>query len=162
VTDAGRITAVYDYGTFQVVRFEPKSFAQRRADGHGGWRWGRDGIRPTLYRLPELLASTGPVYVVEGEKDVDRLHELGLTATCNVGGAGKWKSSFSEHLRDRVVVVIPDNDAAGREHAREVAESLAGVAAEIHVIELPGLPEKADASDWVNMGHTSLDLERLR
>jgi hypothetical protein len=74
------IAATYDYcdeqGTvvFQTVRFEPKTFRQRRPDGHGGWSWSLDGVRLVLYRLPELLAAGRgePVYITEGEKDADR------------------------------------------------------------------------------------------
>ena len=51
------------------------------------------GVRRVLYRLPELLARPDePVYVVEGEKDADRLASMGLLATTNSGGAGKWQA----------------------------------------------------------------------
>lgn len=53
------------------------------------------GTRQVPYRLPELVAAplSSAIYIVEGEKDADRLAALGLVATCNAGGAGKWKSS---------------------------------------------------------------------
>ncbi len=46
------------------------------------------------------------VVVVEGEKDVDNLSKIGVLATCNAGGAGKWKPEHAEFLRDRHVAVI--------------------------------------------------------
>src|SRR5262245_16625521 len=74
----GNIVAEYDYrdaGGYlvcQVVRFEPKNFRQRTRFGDE-WIWGLNGVRPPLYRLPELLASSPEewVFVVEGEKDVE-------------------------------------------------------------------------------------------
>ena len=45
-----RIVATYDYTyptgdlLFQVVRFEPKGFSQRRPDGEGNWIWNLEGI----------------------------------------------------------------------------------------------------------------------
>lgn len=73
------------------------------------------------------------VYVVEGEKDVDRLTTLHLPATCNVGGAGpgKWLSHYSSYLQGLNVVVVADNDAPGRAHARAVATSLQPHAANV-------------------------------
>ena len=50
------------------------------------------------------------------------------------------------------MIVIPDNDDAGREHADEVPRSLAGKAARIRLLDLPGLPDKGDVSDWFAAG----------
>jgi hypothetical protein len=154
------IVATYDYrdqaGTllYQAVRYDPKDFKQRRPDGADGWTWKLDGVPRVLYRLPELLAAdpTAIVYVAEGEKDVDQLRALGLVATTNVGGAGKWRSEYSDVLRGRQVVILPDNDAAGRDHARKVAAALTGKASAVAVVELPGLSDKGDVSDWLAGG----------
>jgi hypothetical protein len=114
-----------------------------------------------LYRLPDLIAADPAmtVFVVEGEKDADLLASLGLVATTNAMGAGKWRDEYSEQLRDRHVVVIPDNDRPGREHADAVIASLIGVAASVRLLALPGLPEKGDVSDWMAADHTANDLE---
>ena len=162
---AGRqIVATYDYSDenrallYQAVRYEPKDFRQRRPDGHGGWIHDTKGVRRVLYRLPELLKADlkQPVYIVEGEKDVDRLRSLGLVATCNVGGASKgkckWLKEYTPVFPGRDVVIIPDNDEPGREHAQKIAESLKAVAHRVCVIELPDLPEHGDVSDWLNAG----------
>src|SRR5205823_4705078 len=76
---------------YEAVRFKPKGFSQRRPNGKSGWAWNLKGVRRVLYRLPELLAAdpTATVYVVEGEKDADRLARLGLVATTSPCGAGK-------------------------------------------------------------------------
>ncbi|MCS5585339.1 MAG: hypothetical protein NZ777_17740, partial [Pseudomonadales bacterium] len=55
------IAAIYDYcdetGSllFQVVRYEPKEFKQRRPNGKDGWVWNLEGVDPVLYQLPELM-----------------------------------------------------------------------------------------------------------
>jgi hypothetical protein len=148
----------------EVVRFEPKDFRQRRPDGKGGWIGNVKGVRQVPYRLPELLEALDAgrtVFVVEGEKDVDRLKALGIVATCNAGGAGKWKAEFGDFFRHASVVIIPDNDDAGRDHADMVARSLDGKADDVRVLDLPDLPRKGDVSDWLNAGGTAEALHRL-
>jgi putative DNA primase/helicase len=144
---------------FQVVRFDPKDFRQRRPHGDA-WTWNLGDVRRVLYRLPELLAAKHdtPVFVAEGEKDVDALTRLGLCATTNAGGAGKWRPEYSDALKGRQVVILPDNDDPGRRHAADVARALHGVAAGVKVIELPGLPDKGDVSDWLARGGTTAAL----
>jgi len=165
-----RLVASYDYRDesgqllYQVQRFEPKKFVQRKPDGDG-WIYKVKGVRRVPYRLPELLASplSARVYIVEGEKDVDRLMGLGLVATCNAGGAGKWDKSFSEYLQDRTVIILPDNDDAGRDHAQKVAKSLRSATTSlVRILELPGLPEKGDVSDWLDAGGTAEELQKLK
>jgi hypothetical protein len=165
----GKVVAIYDYRDetgaplFQVVRKEPKAFRQRRPDGRGGWISNLDGVRRVLYRVPELLAAPkdAPVFIVEGEKDADRLAALGLVATTNPGGAGKWRPEYNEPLRGRRVVILPDNDDQGRTHTQNVAQSLYGIAAEVRILGLPRLPPKGDVSDWLDAGGTPEELERL-
>lgn len=150
---------------FEVVRRAGKRFLQRRPDpaGKDGWTWNLQGVQRVLYRLPELLAAPvdSTAFVVEGEKDADRLRSLGLVATCNPGGAGKWRKEYSTPLKGRHVVVLPDNDDPGRAHAAAVLKALSGVAASVRVVELPGLPEKGDVSDWLDSGHTGQELLAL-
>lgn len=158
------VEAVYDYRgaegclRFQVVRKRGKSFACRRPVPGGGWVWSLAGVERLLYRLPETLAAAragATVFVVEGEKDADRLAALGLAATTSPGGAGKWRPAYGAALRGARVVILPDSDAAGRQHAETVRASLAGAAAaggadaDVRLLELPGLPDKGDVSDWV-------------
>lgn len=145
---------------FEVVRFEPKDFRQRQPDGKGGWDWSIKDVRQVPYRLPQLLAADPDawVFIVEGEKDVLRLESVGLVATCNAGGAGKWPAELSKHFTCRRVVILPDNDEPGRKHASKVCSELSGVAAEVRVLCLPGLPPKSDVSDWIDAGGT---IERL-
>ena len=70
---------------------------------------------------------------------MENLAKLGIVATCNAGGAGKWKGEHAAHLKGADVVIIPDNDPAGQEHAKTVATSLTGVAKRVRILELPNL-----------------------
>lgn len=170
---AGKIVATYNYrdesGTllYQVCRLEPKSFRQRRPDGDG-WAWTLGDTRRVLYRLPELLASTGTVYITEGEKDADALRDAlhGAAAdavTCNPGGAselkpgspGKFLPEYARHFAGRHVVVVADRDAAGRSHANAIRRTLAGVAASVRVVESP---VGKDVSDFLSGGGNANDI----
>lgn len=164
----GRIVATYDYCDakgdllFQVLRYEGKEFRQRRPNGNGGWIWKLGRTPRVLYRLPELIAADPDerVFVAEGEKDVDRVASAGLKATCNPGGAGKWRRlSDDSALHNRRVAIIADKDEAGRKHAADVAMRLRNRATEIRIVELPGAGK--DASDWFDAGGTVDELIRL-
>jgi RecA-family ATPase len=166
-----RIVATYDYRDdrgellHQVVRLSPKDFRQRRPDGAGGWIWSTQGVRRVLYRLVDLVEDDADrvVYVTEGEKDADALAARGYLATCNPGGAGKWRH-VSEHarevLRDRDVVIVADADDVGRRHALEVADSLRGVVRSLVTLECP--PPHKDVSDLLAAGGQITDLVPLR
>ncbi|MCL4310684.1 MAG: hypothetical protein M0Z32_01020 [Actinomycetota bacterium] len=165
------IIATYDYVDesghllYQAVRLNPKGFYQRRPDGKGGLINNLNDTRRVLYRLPEVIeavAAGQTIHVVEGEKDADNLDKkLGLVATCNCGGAGKWLDSYSQALAGAHVVIIPDNDTTGHKHAQDVKQALEGVAADVKVIHLPGLPAKGDVSDWIAAGGTVEGLREL-
>jgi hypothetical protein len=165
----GNIVATYPYHDehgkllSEVVRYSPKGFVQRKPDGKGGWDWNLHGTGRVPYRLPEVLAADPAewVYIVEGEKDSDRLRKLGLRATCNSGGAGKWQAEFSRYFSGRYVVILPDNDDPGERHALDVAQSLLPVAASVKIMRLSGLPPKGDVSDWLDAGHTKEELTAM-
>jgi hypothetical protein len=157
------VEQTYDYQDesgavlFQVQRFKPKTFRQRHPDGLGGYVPNMDGVRRVLYRLPELIeaiANEQPVFIAEGEKAVDKLMAAGVTATCSPMGAGKWRDEYAAYLKGANVIVLPDNDKAGEEHAAAVMRSIAGVASSSRLLRLPGLPDKGDAHDWFQVGGT--------
>jgi 5S rRNA maturation endonuclease (ribonuclease M5) len=120
-------------------------------------------VRRVLYRLQELLNADlqETVFIVEGEKDADALNKLGLVATTNVSGSEKWRKEYNEYLKDRPVVILPDNDDAGRSHALQIANYIKGIAKSIKIIKLPNLPEKGDVSDWLDAGGTVEELKAL-
>lgn len=165
------IEAVYHYTDangkpFEVVRTRPKGFYQRRPDGKGGYINDLKGIVPTLYHQDELkqaIDSTEPIYLVEGEKDADRLWSLGLVASTNPMGAGKWRNNYNEALRGADLIIIPDNDNPGHDHVSRIVKSCYGVASRIRLLELPDLNGRSvqDVSDWLDAGGTREVLERL-
>jgi hypothetical protein len=157
-----KIAATYDYTDetgailFQVVRFEPKEFRQRKPNGLG-WTWSVKDVRQVPYRLLQLteaIANERPVFITEGEKDCDSLAGWSVPATCNAGGAGKWRDELNKHFSGADVVLIPDNDDAGHRHVQIVGAALTGIAKRIRVLMLPGLAPKGDVSDWIASGST--------
>jgi DNA primase len=166
-TELGPVKACYDYTDengnrlFQVLRFEPlygpKQFRQRTSPDQK--KWSIKGVRLVPFKLPALVAAidrSETVFIVEGEKDVLTLERLGLTATCNPMGAGKWRSDFNPMFRGADVVIIADNDVPGRAHAREVAAGLFDAAAKVRLLDVSELwPEAGasdDISDWLAAG----------
>jgi hypothetical protein len=167
-----RIVATYNYTEaagklrFQVVRYEPKTFRQRSPDPSepDGWKWSTKGLQLMLYRLPQILAAVAAVrtiYIVEGEKSADALAALGLAATCSPAGAGKWKSHYGEALAGADVVILPDNDPPGQDHAADVAKHLQSIAASVRLVMLPDLPPKGDVVDWLEARGTREALEAM-
>ena len=121
----------------------------------------------TIYRMTEVLQAIEagkPVYVVEGEKDVETLRRLGFTATCNPGGAGKWREGYSRRLTGADVIILPDSDTkengyAGQNHALDVALKVKNYARRVRLVDIkqacPEIPPKGDISDMVAlMGDT--------
>ncbi|GAF26896.1 predicted P-loop ATPase and inactivated derivatives [Moorella thermoacetica Y72] len=185
-----KIVATYDYVdhdgklVFQVLRYEPKNFRQRRPCPKGGncggtnsagksickqdrdgtwWHWSLDGVKRVPYRLPEIIEAVKsglPIFVVEGEKDADNLAALGVAATTSPQGAGKWPDDpeFNKYFQGADVIILPDNDDPGQQHAQKVARILAKIARKIKIVKLPGLPVKGDVSDFLAAGHSKDEL----
>jgi len=166
---ATKVVATYDYEDeagrllYQVVRYEPKGFKQRRPDGKGGWIWNLKGTRRVLYRLRKVLKADH-VLDVAGEKDVETAERLGFVATTNAGGEGKWHLTLdaAAQLAGKHVTIIADADAPGSAHAHDVVRSLIGLAASVKLIEaLPGVPHKGDLTDFARAGGTREQLLRI-
>ncbi|MDP6714131.1 MAG: hypothetical protein QF368_05860, partial [SAR202 cluster bacterium] len=149
----------------QAVKFTDGSWVQRRPDPDNPdrWIWNMKSVQPVLFRVDELRAANPEewVFICEGEKDCDRLWSLGLVATTNPMGAGKWKNYFSRELKGRKVAIIPDNDKPGRDHAAAVAKAIYEIAETVKVLTLPDVPEKGDVSDWLDDAHTLDHLNAL-
>ena len=100
-----REVAVYQYrdanGTVvhETVRYEPKDFRQRAIVPGKPPVWSLSGVETVLYRLPELLASQGPVWIVEGEKDADNLAGTGAIATTVTSGSCRTMTSRDGWVR---------------------------------------------------------------
>jgi hypothetical protein len=151
-----------------VSRCDHKCFAQWRPDETqwSGRTWGitlPDGTKAGAgipYRLPDLLAADTEdvIYIVEGEKDADMLWSLGIPATCNSGGAGKWTDAHAQWLAGRDVIVVADRDEAGEKHAVTVVNSLWLIA---RSIEIAQAVNGKDVSDHLAAGGTIGTLSRI-
>lgn len=136
---------------------------QHRDTPDGPWRNGQGGLTADPY----LVGGHGffrdrMILIVEGEKDADRLTDLGLVATTNIGGAGKWPTGWGQqHFAGRNIIILPDNDPPGHAHAQQVAADIAPHAATLRVVHLPDLPPKGDITDWLDLGHTIDQLHQL-
>src|SRR3990167_857697 len=154
---ARKIVATYTYQDeegkelYQVVRYDPKGFAQRHKNGKGEYVWNLEGVRRVLYHLPELPLAD-KIYLVEGEKDADCLISWGRIATTSAGGAQNWKPEYAESLKGKNAIILPDNDGPGKNYALQISKSLP----DAKVILLPdGIK---DVSDWLEAGN---DIETL-
>lgn len=158
-----KISDVYPYKDesgelkYEVVRFEPKDFNQRRPDGNDKYIWDLQGVVRLLYKLPELIASANslePVFIVEGEKDVNNLINIGAIATTNSGGATKWEKSFNKYFQDRDVIIIADKDDIGYDHAEIVSKEIYRSVKSVKIVQL----DVKDVSVYIEEGNTLDDL----
>ena len=151
----GRVVATFDYTDadgallYQVLKYEPKNFRQRRPDGHGGFIWNLDDVQRVPYRLSELLKyPDAAVFVCEGEKDADRVASLGHCATAVASSA--WDDRCIRPLAGRDCIILQDNDEPGAKKALKAAQALHGVAKSVRIVLLPDLLHKEDVSDWLD------------
>lgn len=162
--------AIYSYTDtfgkelFQVVRYPGKRFTQRQPDGKGGWIYKTQNLKMVLYHLPEVITAKN-VIVCEGEKDCDNLRgalkdQQHLAVTTCPRGAGKWLDDFSIYFAGKQVLILPDNDEAGRKHAQTVAMSAYKYAQGIKVCEMPEVDSKGDVSDYLKT-HSGNDVLAL-
>lgn len=149
-----------------TLRYEPKNFRQGHYASRGKLEMGLGNTPTVLYHLPEMLiakADGDTIYFVEGEKDADKLWDYGFVATTNPMGAGKWKPQYTQTLEDCKVVIIPDKDKAGKDHAEAIAKILRGKAKSIKIIDLPDIEGIAvkDVYDWFVAGGDEQALREL-
>lgn len=165
------LVAAYDFINedgqllFQKLRYldenGKKTFRQRRPKDGGGWEYELAGTPRILYNLPAVIeakANNRPILVVEGEKDVDTLTQLGITATTMPGGAGKWLDIHTQALAGALVDVIADNDEVGREHAAKVTQALLDAGCDVAAFVCPSAK---DITDHLRAGGTVAELVPL-
>jgi DNA primase len=139
---------------YQVVRFEPKGFAQRYPAANGRWIW-KKHPQQVLYRLPEVLEAS-IVFLVEGEKDVETLRSYGFVATTCAGGVNaSWLPQYTDALRSCEVILIPDADLPGQKRVWQIAQALFG---EVQRLILWDPEDGKDITDWFARGHGEIEL----
>lgn len=139
-----------------------KTFLQWAVTPKGGWVTRKKaGAGPLLYGL-NTIAAADEVYVLNGEKAVDRaVTALGIVATCGPDGEGHWEPDYTQALAGKLVRIVPDNDEKGKEHGQIVAGALAGNARDVKIVHLPNLPAKGDLFDWIEAGGTREQLDEI-
>jgi len=142
---------------YTVVKFPNKEFRRLRIDATGKEVWNWDGIKQVPYRWPDIKDHKAIIFV-EGEKDVDKLHDIDLLATTIAGGSNAWspllkkQSNFPEKYFSgfEQVFIIPDNDEAGQKFAQETGEHIRDFVSKVWIINLPNLEKGGDVSDYLD------------
>lgn len=113
-----------------------------------------------LKQVQEAIKRGETVFIVEGEKDVETMKKIGLTATTS-GGAKTWTvehgKEFAEFFRGAEVVILQDNDNAGKAMTENIIRDIKGICARYKVI-IPSTVEHGDVTDYLNDGHSKQDL----
>lgn len=169
-----RIEAVYNYVSsangeyaFTKIRMQDKRMIYgvlcngRFTYGLGGrHRKELKSVYGDLKALNKAIAEGKPVFMPEGEKDVDTLTKRGYTAI-TYGGVNDWRSDFATLFKGAEVYILADNDEPGRKVANTILSDLKGIAKSAKVIvPVPDIP-KADISDFFAAGHSNEDFEKL-
>jgi putative DNA primase/helicase len=151
---------LYEVGRWNLVG-GGKEFRQRAIGPDGKYRAQLRGIRRVPYYFPEIIAEAAAgdkvLFVVEGEKDCDRLRGLGYCATTNAQGAQwPWPAAWADYFAGFTrAIVIADNDEPGRIGASQRAAIVARTVPDTRLIgALPGVGPKGDTSDFLNAGGT--------
>lgn len=165
----GKLEATYRYTdkfgelVAEKLRYEGKVFLWRKPKLTGGWEWKVDRATLPLYLLHEI-AQAHTIYLVEGEKDADRLRAAipvgkrgGIAVTTAPNGSKSWKPDYAQWFRDRKVWIIPDSDAPGMEYAAKAARDIAPQAAAVRIVSVA--PAK-DVSDYL-LTHSLAELSVL-
>ena len=135
----------------RTVKMPDKSMWQERYEGNR-WIPGLLKIQVPLYNLQNVIDSK-IIYLTEGEKDADTLIAAGLPATTNNNGAKSWADHLNAYFKNKIVVLIPDNDETGFKRVKIVGQKLNGIVEEFRVFKLPeSVGIKGDLTDWVNQG----------
>lgn len=154
---------------FKKIKGVNKKFHIEHFSDSGKWIRGLGETQRVLYNLPAIIEAKREektIFIVEGEKDADKLIEFGLIATTPYEGAGSnLRDEYTATLEGCNLVVLFDEDTAGYSRRDQWRERLTGVAASLKIVSLPGLTfsEKngRDVSDWLKMGHTIDELKQL-
>ena len=168
-----KIEAVYNYASingdyaYTKVRLEGKKMLfgilsnERFAYGlNGKNKKTFNAVYGSISSIKRAIERKEPVFIPEGEKDVNTLVKKGYTAF-SCGGANDWNKNVSELCKDADVIVLADNDDPGKKLASTVVRDLKGTAKSIKIIiPMPEVP-KADITDYFEAGHTVEEFENL-
>ena len=101
-----------------------------------------------------------PIFIPEGEKDVDTLTKQGYTAF-TYGGVNDWQVDFTELVKGADVVILADNDEPGINVANTILQDVQAVVKSAKIIvPMPDIP-KADITDYFEAGHSKQEFEQM-
>lgn len=159
----------FDYGDEQgrivnrVVKYGNGKYRQEHLDDDGNWISGK-GDSSYPFHLSDVLEAIDqghPIWIMEGEGDVETAYLNGLVATCNSGGAGKWTDEQSKWLvAGEPIFICFDDDGPGRRHALKVEASLRRVG--ISDIRFRKARSGNDFTDHINAGHEVSELIKIK
>lgn len=156
---------------YRKIRIEPgktkkKDFYSERFC-NGKWIKGLKDVERVLYHLPEVIRAKEQgenVYLLEGEKDCDRLRRENLIATTTTEST-TWREQYTQSLKGAHIVLLYDEDITGYKRRDCIIHALIGRVASLKVVSLPGLKftndHGSDISDWLSQGHTIEELKRI-
>jgi hypothetical protein len=150
----------FDDGEGGKPKWTQQSWGKCKNSRQMGWIGGTEGVAREnipIYRYAEVrkaIANYELIYLVEGEACADIFWKLGLAATCNIGGSGKWRNTDTSDLEGATVVIVPDRDKPGIKHAELLHQEFPGA---LWLYPFPeskaweNLPESKglDIADWV-------------
>ena len=124
-----KIEAVYNYASingdyaYTKVRLEGKKMLfgilsnERFAYGlNGKNKKTFNAVYGSISSIKRAFERKEPVFIPEGEKDVNTLVKKGYAAF-SCGGANDWNKNVSELCKDADVIVLTDNDDPGKKLA---------------------------------------------
>lgn len=169
-----RIEAVYNYVScngqyaFTKVRLQGKHIIYGRLENER-FTYGLSRNKPrksyravygNLSDIKKAINDNKPVFIVEGEKDVNTLTKHGYTSF-TYGGVNDWQSDFAELVNGAMVIILADNDKPGIDVANRIYEDVVLVAKSVKImVPMPDIP-KADITDYFESGKTNADFEKL-
>lgn len=121
-----------------------------------------------LYQLSKVIIAKR-VFVTEGEKAANALQMLyvdcsEMAVTTSAGGSNAAHQSDWSALSGKEVFIFPDNDEPGRLYADTICEQLGRLPSRpnIRIVELPGLPDRGDADDYISARAKDHSIESIR
>jgi putative DNA primase/helicase len=137
-----------------VVRFLDgggKTYRQFKRAKSGRWVMGIPTGKRPLFGLGQIVPGE-PLFVTEGEKAAVAVQSMGLSAVCSMNGASSpGRTDWRPARAASMVILLPDNDHAGRGYAESVRALIgeARSAPPVYIVDLPGLGLHQDVFDWI-------------
>lgn len=168
-----RIEATYNYVSingsyaFTKIRLSGKKLLYGKLENdrfsYGIGREGRKSYKAiygSVQALTKAVSEGKPIFIPEGEKDVDTLTKQGYTAF-TYGGVNDWQADFAKLVKNADVIVFADNDNPGIAVANTILRDIRPVVKSAKVIiPMPDIP-KADISDYFQAGHSKQEFEQM-